>query len=139
MRTMRNPFSNCAGCSRVLGGCRFLPDCRQRTEMAANLAHHTQLQALVGAVDEVAIACERKWGMGRLELLADADLRDRFRRQQDKFSAAIVNQDLAAVEKHAAAMRRGWQMIDWAADGATRNAFGRDGDAQREPTARRRY
>jgi hypothetical protein len=86
-------------------------------------ARHADLQALVAAVDEVAIACERKWGIGQLELLVDAELRDRFRRQQDKFNAAITSQDLAAVEKHAVAMRRGWEMLDRAA--AHRQGTGR--------------
>src|SRR5712672_3399589 len=30
------------------------------------------------AVDAVAIACERKWGIGRIEFLVDAELRARF-------------------------------------------------------------
>jgi hypothetical protein len=86
-------------------------------------ARHAQLQALVAAVDEVATACERKWGIGQLELLLDAELGDRFRRQQDKFNAAIASQDLAAVESHAIAMRRGWEMLDRAA--ADRQGTGR--------------
>jgi hypothetical protein len=83
--------------------------------MAATWALHARLQALVAAVDAVAITCERKWGIGELDLLVDEELRDRFRRQQDKLNAAIASQDLAAVEKHAVAMRRGWEMLARAA------------------------
>lgn len=71
--------------------------------------------------------CEAKWGWGRAEKLAPADLLARFRRQQATWSAAyqaaweapiLTRGLLEAVQAKSAAMVRGWAALDAAAEEA---------------------
>jgi hypothetical protein len=74
-----------------------------------------RMQAVADGVDEVVVALEKKWGVDRLRRLVDDDLRERFDRQHRKFNEALFNHDLAEIEKHAAGMKKGWEMLDRAA------------------------
>lgn len=84
-------------------------------------------QAVVEGVDIVASAAERKWGVGRLRMLADDLLRERFDRQRRKFDDAVFGIDMAALETQAAGMRRAWAALEAAAIAA--------GHAPNPPTA----
>jgi hypothetical protein len=75
-------------------------------------------QAIVDGVDHRCRELDRKWGIGRLRLLVDDELRARFDRQREMFSAALVSGDEEQVALHGAAMRRGWDALDAAATAA---------------------
>ena len=49
-----------------------------------------RIQAMVDGLDQVAIAMERKWGVGRLRLLVSDLLRSKFDEQKDRLDTAIV-------------------------------------------------
>lgn len=73
--------------------------------------------ALAGreAIDDanlVAVEMERKWGRGRLRLLVDGDLREKFDRQRYLFSNAIWKGDLADVQREAKRMQAAWRALD---------------------------
>ena len=76
------------------------------------------IQGLVQSVDLLTDSLERKWGTGRLRLLVEDGLRERFDRQWRKWQAAYAAQDLAAVQAHSEAMRRAWAALDNAATAA---------------------
>jgi hypothetical protein len=76
------------------------------------------IQGLVQSVDLLTDSLERKWGVGRLRLLVDDALRDRFDRQWRKWQAAYAAQDLDAIRAHSEAMRRAWNALDQAATAA---------------------
>jgi hypothetical protein len=76
------------------------------------------IQGLVQSVDLLTDSLERKWGIGRLRLLVDDALRERFDRQWRKWQAAYAAQDLDAVRAHSEAMRRAWNALDQAAAAA---------------------
>src|SRR5678816_873764 len=71
--------------------------------------------SVVDGLDEVARQQEAKWGVGRLELLVDDELRTKFRRQLRRFNEAITDNDVERVRQSGAAMRRGWEALDQAA------------------------
>lgn len=73
--------------------------------------------ALAGreAIDDanlVAVEMERKWGRGRLRLLVDGELREKFDRQRYLFSNAIWKGDLADVQREAKRMQAAWRALD---------------------------
>lgn len=71
--------------------------------------------AIVG-LDRDARALERRWGVGRLIVLADDLLRERFLRQRRKLDQAILDESPAReVIEHVEATRRGWQALERAA------------------------
>lgn len=71
--------------------------------------------ALVG-LDRDAHALECRWGVGRLVVLADDLLRERFTRQRRKLDDAIQSTaPAAAVLPQVEATRRGWQALEAAA------------------------
>jgi hypothetical protein len=85
------------------------------------------LQAYFEGVDERRIEADRKWGCGRLEMLVEGDLLARWRRQcftwREALEAAwksdFLSRDaLQLVQQKAAAMQRGWQALDTAAEEA---------------------
>jgi len=76
------------------------------------------IQGLVQSVDLLTDSLERKWGVGRLRLLVEDGLRERFDRQWRKWQAAYAAQDLEAVRAHSEAMRRAWNALDQAATAA---------------------
>jgi hypothetical protein len=73
------------------------------------------IQAVIDGVDQVAQTMERKWGVGRLELLVGDDLREKFRRQLRRFNEAITEHDVYKVRQAGDGMRRGWAALDKAA------------------------
>lgn len=83
------------------------------------------LQAYLTGVDATAREHEAKWGMDRLPMLVDDELRAKFFRQRAKWSghmaaaweAQFVTRDmLDAVASSSAGLRRGWQALDAAAE-----------------------
>jgi hypothetical protein len=72
-------------------------------------------QAVVDGVDHRCRELDRKWGVGRLRLLVDDDLRARFDLQRQLFNATLVDGDEQQVALHGAAMRRGYDALDAAA------------------------
>ena len=67
------------------------------------------------AIDDanmVAVEMERKWGRGRLRLLVDADLREKFDRQRYLFSQAIWKGQLPDVQREAKRMVAAWRALD---------------------------
>jgi hypothetical protein len=86
------------------------------TESMAPSAY--RIQAMVEGVDQVAVAMERKWGVGRLRMLVGDDLRARFDQQKDRLDAAIAVNDERYVAAQAEGMKRAWSALDQAATGA---------------------
>jgi len=48
-----------------------------------------RIQAMVDGLAQVAVAMERKWGVGRLRLIVSDFLRAKFDEQKDRLDAAI--------------------------------------------------
>jgi hypothetical protein len=78
----------------------------------------TAAQSILDGLDARAREMELKWGIDRLRLLVDDDLRIRFDRQQRQLDDAIIAGDEEAICTHAAALRRGWAALDAAATAA---------------------
>ena len=73
--------------------------------------------ALAGqeAIDDAqmaAVEMERKWGRGRLRLLVDAELREKFDRQRYLFSNAIWKGELPDVQREAKRMVAAYRALD---------------------------
>ena len=75
-------------------------------------------QAAIDGVDAVAIAMEARWGAGRLRLLVDDSLREKFDRQRFLFNAAIWHGDMQAVVLQSRRMIAAWQALARAAEAA---------------------
>jgi hypothetical protein len=75
-------------------------------------------QAAIDGVDTVALQMEEKWGCGRLRLLVDMPLREKFDRQRYLFNTAIWHGDLEAVRRESARMVTAWTALDKAAEAA---------------------
>jgi hypothetical protein len=84
-------------------------------------------QAYFAGADEAARQAEAKWGIDRLPLLVDAELRAKFERQRVRFREALeaawsadpVTRDhLERVASASGAMERAWQALDRAAEEA---------------------
>lgn len=69
-------------------------------------------------LDRVAVAMEAKWGLNRLPALVSPDLARRFALARQDLDRAIEANDLEAVAHYAAALQRGWQVLDQAATAA---------------------
>jgi len=61
---------------------------------------------------------ENKWGAGRLRLLVDTAMREKFDKQRFKLNAAIWHGDLAEVQTEAQRMVNAWIALDRAAEAA---------------------
>lgn len=70
------------------------------------------IRDLVAEVDAVALAIERKWGIGELPTRVSAEWRTRFAQQAWKLDAAIESGLEVEVRTHAAAMIRAWAKLD---------------------------
>jgi hypothetical protein len=68
--------------------------------------------------DAMAIDMERKWGAGRLRLLVDVAMREKFDRQRYKYNAALWNADLPTLQEEAARMVIAYNALDRAAEAA---------------------
>lgn len=71
--------------------------------------------AAIDCLDEVAVAMERKWGVGRLPKLVGPELAAKFLAQADKLNAALAVKLTDAIVAHAGAMERAWKALDKAA------------------------
>ena len=71
-----------------------------------------RIQAMVEGLDQVAVAMERKWGVGRLRLLVSDLLRAKFDEQKDRLDQAIAGNHEGYVRIHADGMRRAWEALD---------------------------
>lgn len=75
-------------------------------------------RAALDGVDAVAVEMEGKWGNGRLRLLVDAALREKFDRQRYKLNMAVTNGGLDDVRREAPRMVNAWRALDKAAEAA---------------------
>ena len=74
--------------------------------------------AHMDGVDALAIEMERYWGVGRLRLLVEPELRERFDRQGFMTNAAIWHGDLEQVRQQCFRMAKAWTALDGAAKAA---------------------
>jgi hypothetical protein len=72
-------------------------------------------QALTDGLDELVHRLEQKWGIGRLRLLVDDELRAKFDEQKRRLSYALADGDEAAITTQVLGMKRGWMALDQAA------------------------
>ena len=77
-------------------------------------------QAEVDDLDLVAIEMERKWGCGRLRLLVDVPLREKFDRQRYLLNQALWHGELQDVIAQTRRMIAAWRALDRAAEAAGR-------------------
>ena len=75
-------------------------------------------RAAIDEADALAVELERTWGVGRLRLLVDTALRERFDRQRALFNSAIWHGDLERVRDQSARMCKGWRALNAAATAA---------------------
>lgn len=80
-------------------------------------------QEAIDDVHMVAVEMERKWGRGRLRLLVDADLREKFDRQRYLFGNAIWKGELPDVQREAKRMMAAWRALDRRATEAGRQTL----------------
>jgi hypothetical protein len=82
--------------------------------------HGTYLagQAAIDGADAMAITMEQKWGAGRLRLLVDVSLRERFDKQRFLYNSAVWHGDLLAVQNESRRMVSAWVALDRAAEAA---------------------
>lgn len=73
------------------------------------------INSVIDGVEATARQYEDKWGVGRLELLVDDELRLKFRQQYERFNNACMAHDVVRVRMAGAGMIRGWQTLDKAA------------------------
>jgi hypothetical protein len=74
-----------------------------------------RIRSMVDGLDQVALAMERKWGVGRLRLLVSDFLRAKFDEQKDRLDAALQSGEERFVAAQVEGMRRAWQALDRAA------------------------
>jgi hypothetical protein len=77
-----------------------------------------RIQAMVDGLDQVAVAMERKWGIGRLRLIVSDFLRAKFDEQKDRLDAAIQSGQERYVALQVDGMKRAWSALDRAAQDA---------------------
>src|SRR5512146_1769257 len=76
------------------------------------------IRAIIDGLDQVAVAMERKWGVGRLRLLVSDFLRAKFDEQKDRLDAASQSGEENYVRIHCDGMKRAWSALDRAAHDA---------------------
>ena len=74
-----------------------------------------RIRSMVDGLDQVALAMERKWGVGRLRLLVSDFLRAKFDEQKDRLDAALRSGEERFVSPQVEGMRRAWAALDRAA------------------------
>ena len=75
-------------------------------------------QAWVDEMDVVARDMERQWGVDRLRLLVDPDLREKFDRQRYKVNHAMETGSIEDVKRECSRMVKAWRACDAAARAA---------------------
>lgn len=83
------------------------------TEAMAPAAY--RIRSMVDGLDQLALAMERKWGVGRLRLLVSDFLRAKFDEQKDRLDAALQSDEERYVAPQVEGMRRAWAALDRAA------------------------
>ncbi len=73
-------------------------------------------QAAIDGADATAIEMERRWGAGRLRLLVDTPLREKFDRQDFLFRQAIHHGTLEEVQRQAGRMTAAYRGLNLAAE-----------------------
>lgn len=86
------------------------------SEVMASSAY--RIRSMVDGLDQVALAMERKWGVGRLRLLVSDFLRAKFDEQKDRLDAALRSSEERFVAAQVEGMRRAWAALDRAAQEA---------------------
>lgn len=83
---------------------------------------HAIIASEIQALDYLAKQLEQTWGIGRLRLLADANLRMRFDQQTELLNTALESDDATREEILAqiGGMKRAWAALDMAARAAGR-------------------
>lgn len=71
-----------------------------------NPTDYSVVKSVLDGVDHTISTAERTWGVGRLRLLVSDDLRARWDRQWLAWCRAVEGNDVAAIVKHGAAVRR---------------------------------
>ena len=89
-----------------------------RNSWAATYGTQLAGQAAIDGADHAAIEMENKWGAGRLRLLVETELRERFDKQRFRLNAAIWHGDLAELQMEAQRMVNAWMALDRAAEAA---------------------
>lgn len=99
---------------------RRIPPTKQQLEMSRKVFAPTETfqKSIIDGVDFIATQMERKWGIGRLRLIVDDQLRTKFDAQFEKFNAAIEAGQTDLISVQAEGMKRAWQALDKAADTA---------------------
>lgn len=82
---------------------------------ANNNAQWIAGRAAIDEVDVIAHRLEQEWGAGRLRLLVNTDLREKFDRQRYLFNQAVWHGTLEDVRREAARMVKAWQAAERAA------------------------
>lgn len=97
---------------------RRIPPTKQQLDMSRKVFAPTQhlQKSIIDGVDFIATQMERKWGIGRLRLIVDEQLRIKFDAQLEKFNAAIEADQADLISVQAEGMKRAWQALDKAAD-----------------------
>lgn len=72
-------------------------------------------QALVDGVEHLRGEMERRWGVGRLRLVVEPELRLRFDRQDELLAMAVERGTIEDVRREAERMVRAWRALDGAA------------------------
>jgi hypothetical protein len=80
-------------------------------------------QAHVDEMDLVAIEMEKRWGAGRLRLVVDPILREKFDRQRYLINQALWHGELQDVIRESKRMISAWQALDRAAVAAGRHTL----------------
>jgi hypothetical protein len=80
------------------------------TEVMSSSAY--RIQAMIDGLDQIAIAMERQWGVGRLRLLVSDFLRAKFDEQKDRLDAALASGDERYVAAQVEGMTRAWSALD---------------------------
>jgi len=75
-------------------------------------------QEEVDEVDIIALAMEQKWGVDRLRLLVDKELREKFDRQRYLTNQAVWHGELEDVRRECRRMINAWRALDRAAEAA---------------------
>ena len=89
-----------------------------RNSWASTYGTHLAGQAAIDGADHAAIEMEQKWGAGRLRLLVETELRERFDKQRFKLNSAIWHGDLQELQREAQRMTIAWRALDRAAEDA---------------------
>jgi hypothetical protein len=90
---------------------------------AATYGTHLAGQAAIDGADHEAITQENKWGAGRLRLLVETELREKFDKQRFKLNSAIWHGDLQELQTECQRMVNAWRALDRAAEAAGASAL----------------